>query len=45
MLVLLTGEKQFARWLSPEIVERGPLEELMRPMKDGALDQHFAASK
>jgi putative SOS response-associated peptidase YedK len=30
MPVLLTGEGQYARWLDPEIVERGPLE-------DGAL--------
>jgi putative SOS response-associated peptidase YedK len=37
MPVLLMSEEQYARWLDPEIVERGPLEELMRPAADGAL--------
>jgi putative SOS response-associated peptidase YedK len=40
MPVLLTSEEQYARWLDPEIVERGPLEELMRPLGDGVLACH-----
>jgi putative SOS response-associated peptidase YedK len=42
MPVLLTSEEEYRRWLDPEIVERGPLEELIRPMPDGALE-HYPA--
>jgi putative SOS response-associated peptidase YedK len=41
MPVLLTNEEEYRRWLDPEIVERGPLEELIRPMPDGTLE-HYA---
>ena len=37
MPVILQSEAEYARWLDPEIVERGPLEELMRTLADGAL--------
>ena len=37
MPVLLRTEEEYAAWLNPEIVERGPLEELMRPLVDGVL--------
>jgi len=30
MPVMLTKQEKYARWLYPEIVERGPLEVLMR---------------
>jgi hypothetical protein len=36
--VLLTSEAELAAWLNPEIVERGPLEALMRPLGDGVLE-------
>ena len=35
--VLLTSEEEYARWLNPEVVERGLREELMRPFPDGKL--------
>ena len=38
MPVLLTSEAEYAVWLNPEIVERGPLEQLMRPLADGVLE-------
>jgi putative SOS response-associated peptidase YedK len=38
MPVLLTSEAEYAAWLNPEIVERGPLEGLMRPLADGVLE-------
>jgi hypothetical protein len=38
MPVLLTSEAEYAAWLNPEIVERGPLEALMRPLADGVLE-------
>jgi putative SOS response-associated peptidase YedK len=31
MPVVLTSEEQYARWLNPEVTERGPLEYLLRP--------------
>jgi putative SOS response-associated peptidase YedK len=34
MPVLRTSEAEYAAWLNPEIVERGPLEALMRPLAD-----------
>jgi len=37
MPVMLTTEADYATWLNPEIVERGPLEELLRPAPDGQL--------
>ncbi len=37
MPVILQSEEQYARWMNPEIVERGPLDELMRPLADGSL--------
>jgi len=37
MPVLLTSEAEYAAWLNPEFVERGPLEGLMRPLADGVL--------
>jgi putative SOS response-associated peptidase YedK len=44
MPVLLTSEAEYAAWLNPEIVERGPLEQLMRPLGDGVLEVEPAAS-
>jgi hypothetical protein len=38
MPVLLTSEAEYAAWLNPEVVERGPLEALMRPLGDGVLE-------
>jgi hypothetical protein len=35
MPVILRTEEEYAAWLNPEIVERGPLEELIRPLADG----------
>ena len=32
MPVLLTSEGDYAAWLNPEVVERGPLEAMMRPL-------------
>ena len=37
MPVVLQTEEQYALWMNPEIVERGPLEELMLPLPDGSL--------
>lgn len=37
MPVILQSDEQYARWMNPEIVERGPLDELMRPLADGSL--------
>jgi putative SOS response-associated peptidase YedK len=37
MPVILSSEAEYSRWLDPEIVERGPLDELMRPLQDGSL--------
>jgi len=37
MPALLASEDAYARWLNPEIIERGGLDELMRPMADGVL--------
>ena len=42
MPVLLTSKKDYQRWLDPEIVERAPLEELMRPKADGELELYPA---
>jgi putative SOS response-associated peptidase YedK len=44
MPVLLTDTGQYDRWLNPEIVERGPLEELMRPLAVGSLVSYSAVS-
>ncbi|BBO35716.1 SOS response-associated peptidase [Lacipirellula parvula] len=38
MPVILQTEAEYARWLNPEIKERGPLDELMRPLADGSLE-------
>jgi putative SOS response-associated peptidase YedK len=37
MPVILQSEAAYARWTDSEIVERGPLDELMRPLQDGSL--------
>jgi putative SOS response-associated peptidase YedK len=42
MPVLLTSKEQYDRWLDPEISERGPLEELLRPVEDGTLACYVA---
>ena len=44
MPVLLTREEEYARWLDPEIVERGPLEELFATFPDGGLECWAAGS-
>jgi hypothetical protein len=36
--VVLCTEEESSAWLNPEIVERGPLEGLMRPLGDGVLE-------
>ncbi len=38
MPVILQSEAEYERWLDPEIVERGPLEDLMRTLADGSLE-------
>ena len=38
MPAVLQNEKQYALWVSPEIIERGPLEELMLPFRSGSLE-------
>jgi len=38
MPVILTSEAEYAAWLNSEIVERGPLEQLKRPLGDGVLE-------
>lgn len=43
MPVILSSEEEYARWLDPEIVERGPLEDLMRSLPDGSLTAAPAA--
>jgi putative SOS response-associated peptidase YedK len=35
MPVIFTGEEEYGRWLDAEIVERSPLEDLMRPTPGG----------
>jgi putative SOS response-associated peptidase YedK len=42
MPVMLTNEAEYARWLDPEIIERGPLEELLRPCAPGRLAKYEA---
>ena len=43
MPLVFTTAAECARWLDPEIVERGPLEDLMRPLIDGALVRYAAS--
>jgi putative SOS response-associated peptidase YedK len=43
MPVLLAGEEQYARWLNPETVECGPLDDLLRPAADGTLVSYAAS--
>ncbi|WP_428305034.1 hypothetical protein [Lacipirellula sp.] len=38
MPAILKTEAEYARWLDPEIKERGPLDQLMRPLADGLLE-------
>lgn len=42
MPVILTDESQFRLWLDAEIVERGPLDELIRPLADGTFEVYAA---
>ena len=44
MPVLLTTDAEMARWMDPEIVERGPLEELFRPY-DSKVLRHYPYAK
>ncbi|MBA3483061.1 MAG: SOS response-associated peptidase family protein, partial [Pirellulales bacterium] len=40
MPVIFIGEDEYDRWLDPEIVERPPLEDLMRPTPGGIWHVH-----
>ena len=42
MPVMLTNDAEYALWLNAEITERGPLDELMRPMAPGRLIKYQA---
>lgn len=37
MPVILASDEQYDLWMNPDIVEREPLEELLRPLADGVL--------
>jgi len=42
MPVMLTSDSEYALWLDPEIVERGPLEPLLRPLAAANLQRYQA---